>query len=419
MLYEKLNEYQAGGVYPMHMPGHKRNTGLLGSGLPYGIDVTEIHGFDNLHEPQGVLKETAELAAGLYGSDRAFLLINGSTVGILAAIGALTGRGDKILMASNCHVSVFNAASLFGLVPVYITPDTDELTGIALSVDPAVVETALDADDEIRLVVVTSPTYEGVVSDIQSIAEAAHKRGVPVFVDEAHGAHLGFSGRFPENAVREGADVVVMSLHKTLPALTQCSLLHVCGERADVGEITRLLSVLQTTSPSYVLMASIDSCLRLLVSDKDRLFTDYERNLEQFGRDVEGLQNLSFFGVRCGDGYIDWRSEAAEAPICHGKTIEASPRHVFAFDPGKIVIVTNRAAISGFELADILRTEHKIELEKACPNYAVAMTSVCDTTEGFSRLASALIAIDGSVTVGGSREDAKKAVKSKKRSIDV
>ena len=372
MLYDKLKEYSASGVYPMHMPGHKRNTGLLLPGLPYEIDISEISGFDFLHDPQGVLRETAEIAAGLYASDKAFPLINGSTVGILAAIGAHAGRGDKVLVARGCHISVHNAIELFGLEPVFIVPEIDEATGIACSVDPAVIEAALDSNADIRLVVITSPTYEGVISDVAAIADISHSRGVPLFVDSAHGAHLGFSKGFPDSAVHSGADITVVSLHKTLPALTQCSLLLVCGERADLGELSRLLSVLQTSSPSYVLMASIDRCLRLLLSDKDRLFFEYESCLERFSREVGALKKLSV--------------------LCKGKDI----RHpdFFAFDPGKIVIVTRDSNISGFELMSIMREEYKIELEMARPDYAVAMTSVCDTPEGVSRLAQALIAVD-------------------------
>jgi len=372
MLYDKLKEYATGGVYPMHMPGHKRNTTLLPPGLPYEIDITEINGFDDLHEPRGVLLETAKLAAELYGSDKSYLLVNGSTVGILAAIGAHTKRGDKILITGACHRSVNNAAALFGLEQIYITPDADDASGIQPSVDPASVASALDNDVGIKLVVVTSPSYEGVVSDIASIAQTVHARNLPLLVDSAHGAHLGFSKYFPDSAVHAGADIVVMSLHKTLPALTQCSLMHVCSNRANSTELKRLLSFLQTSSPSYVLIASIDRCLRLLASDKDRLFEGYERNLDRFRSDIKPLENL----------YVLNRD--ADSP----------PPGIFAFDPGKLVIVTKKTALSGITLSDILRTEYKIELELARPNYAIAMTSICDNKEGLTRLAEALIKTD-------------------------
>ena len=372
MLYSRLKAYSASGAYPMHMPGHKRNVELLPRGLPYDIDITEIHGFDDLHNACGVLQETTRLAMELYGSNKAFLLINGSTVGNLAAIGAHTGRGDKILITGNPHRSIRNAVGLFGLDPLYIESEADEMSGIGCSVCPSTVETALEKNPDVRLVVVTSPTYEGVISDISSISHIVHARNIPLLVDSAHGAHLGFSPGFPDSAVRSGADIVVMSLHKTLPALTQCSLLHVCGNRANEKEVSRMLSVLQTSSPSYVLMASIDCCLRLLVSDKDRLFSEYERNLNQFSEEIKPLQCLSV--------------------LYHDRVPLRS--NFYAFDPGKIVIVTKKTALSGVALANILRAEFKIELELACTDYAIAMTSICDSAEGLSRLAGALCAID-------------------------
>ena len=372
MLYDKLKTYSTSGVYPMHMPGHKRNTEKLPPGLPYDIDITEIHGFDDLHDPTGILEETSQLAARLYGSNKAYLLVNGTTVGILAAIGALTARGDKILIAGEHHWSVTNAAALFGLTPVFLPPETDETTGVALSVEPAAVKTALDKEPDVRLIVVTSPSYEGVVSDISAIADVAHSRNIPLLTDSAHGAHLGFSPAFPESAVQAGADIAVMSLHKTLPALTQCSLLHICTDRVDAAEVKRLLSVLQTSSPSYVLMASISQCLELLSSEKDMLFGDYERNLKDFDATIKTLKNLRV--------------------LCHGA--DTLHRGFFAYDPGKLVILAQNTAISGALLAEILRNDHRIEIERVCAGYVIAMTSVCDSPEGFSRLAKALKTID-------------------------
>lgn len=375
MLYEKLKEYAASVAYPMHMPGHKRNRRLMHDSLSCDIDVTEIPGFDDLHNPQGVLLETSRLAAALYGSREAFLLVNGSTVGILAAIGAHTKRGDKILAISNCHWSTPNASKLFGLDIVYITSEVDATTGVPCSTSPASIESALNLNPDIKLVIITSPTYEGVVSDIASIADVVHNKGAILLVDGAHGAHLGFSDAFPQNPTTRGADIVVISLHKTLPALTQCSLLHVCSRRADTAEIKRMLSILQTSSPSYVLMSSIDYCLRLLASDKDELFLEYKLNLTDFHNRVQGLRNLSI--------------------LCHGNSIPTEQtKSFYDFDPGKIVVITKNTAINGVLLAEILRTKYKIEIERACEDYLIAMTSICDSSEGFTRLADALCAID-------------------------
>jgi len=372
MLYDKLKKYSADGVYPMHMPGHKRNSEFMPVGLSFETDITEIHGFDDLHNPRGVLFDTTRLASEIYGSLEAFLLINGSTVGILAAIGAHTKRGDKILTDVNCHRSVPNAAGLFGLEVSYITPEIDVSTGIPGSIAPEAIEDVLANNKSIKFVVITSPSYEGVVSDIEAIANTTHKAGALLFVDCSHGAHLGFSDAFPKSPVSLGADIVVMSLHKTLPALTQCSLLHICSERANVAATKRLLSVLQTSSPSYVLMASIDSCLRLLKDDSRKLFCDYEQNLKDFYHKVKtGCKHLSF------------------------------PSHssFFDYDMGKIVIVTKNTSLSSVEFSDILRSKYKIELERTTEDYVIAMTSICDTNEGFKCLADALIDADSQETI--------------------
>jgi len=225
-------------------------------------------------------------------------------------------------------------------------------------------------------VIITSPTYEGVISDIATIADIVHEQNIPLLVDGAHGAHLGLSACFPDDIIRTGADVVVMSLHKTLPALTQCSLLHASGKRAKTAEIEGLLSVLQTSSPSYVLMASIDYCLRLLESDKERLFSEYKQNLDAFNRSIMVLKNLSVLN--------------------HG-TSKPIPGF-FSFDLGKLVIATKNTILDGVMLTNILRKEYNIELELAFKNYAIAMTSICDHPEGFTRLADALIKIDHSIT---------------------
>ena len=374
--YSHENIYPKDTMYPFHMPGHKRNTEMLSNDFPYKMDITEIHGFDDLRYLNAEIGETADLAAKLYGSKKAFLLINGSTVGILAGIGAFTKRGDKILFTKSCHRSVFNAADLFGLEPVYLTPGIDEISGVENSTTPEMIENSLMLNPDIKLIVITSPSYEGVISDIKSITEIAHKRDVTVLVDSAHGAHLGFSGFFPESAVETGADVVVMSLHKTLPALTQCSLIHVCSDRADIDEIYRLLFTLQTSSPSYILMASIDYCLRLLDTERERLFKDYELRLSRFYNDIKDLKHLSVIDVK--------RDNFHKIHL-----------GFYDFDPGKIVMITKDTAFEKESLSNILREKYRLELESTHPKHAIAMTSICDTGEGFTRLAAALNEIDG------------------------
>jgi len=383
MLYKKLIEYIETDIYPMHMPGHKRNPEFVPVDLNCCIDITEIPGFDDLREPRGVLSETAELAAELYQCREAFLLVNGSTVGILAAVGAHCKRGDKILAADNCHWSTPNAAELFGLDVQYITLDADVETGVPCSVTADSVKNALHNDPDIKMVVITSPSYEGVISDISLIAKVVHDAGALLLVDCAHGAHLGFSDHFPKSPTGLGTDIAVVSLHKTLPALTQCSLLLMCSDRVDIDATKRLLNILQTSSPSYILTASIDHCLKLLKSDKDsgksKLFDEYKDNLDYFASCIQGLKNLTvlYHSSPCRCGFYD-------------------------FDPGKIVIVPvtfkhkkkRTADVDSSHIAGLLRDDYKIEIERVCDDYLIAMTSICDTREGFTRLADALCLID-------------------------
>ena len=381
MLRDQLLKYASTDACPMHMPGHKRNTALLGEGLPYSIDITEIDGFDNLHDPHGVLLDTAGLAAALYGSRRAFLLINGSTAGILAAIRGTVKRGEKIIMARNCHKSVYHAAELNLLKTVYLMPEADGETGIGGSVTAAQVERALREHPDAKPVVITSPTYEGVVSDICAISDAAHRRGVPVLVDEAHGAHLGFSGGFPAEALKSGADLVIMSLHKTLPALTQCALAHVGGSLVDAEKIAGQLAIFETSSPSYVLMSSIDDCVRRLAAEKNALFTAYEQRMQRFDDAVRGLEKLRV--------------------LCHGADRLLDHETFFRYDPGKVVICTGRTGLTGSALTALLRDRYRIELEMAYAGYAIGMTSICDPEEHVQRLADALIEIDRCAEANG------------------
>ncbi|MDR1299884.1 MAG: DegT/DnrJ/EryC1/StrS family aminotransferase [Oscillospiraceae bacterium] len=375
-LYEKLSRYAASGAVPMHVPGHKRNVGLLGARLPYGIDVTELPGFDSLHDMRGILLGVAERAAALYGSERAFPLVNGSTGGLLAAVRALTSRGDAVVMARNCHMSVYSAVEMNGLDPVVITPGYDALSGIPCSVNPGAVADAIDKCPGCALVIITSPTYEGVVSDVRAISEATRSRSVPLLVDAAHGAHLGFSDFFPESAIREGADVVVSSLHKTLPALTQCALALTRGPLSRPGDLARELAVFQTSSPSYVLLASIDACISLLGTRRADLFGAFEDNLRHFDERIAGLGALR--------------------AICHGGDLAGGHGGFYGYDPGKIVVSARGLGASGAALAEALRSGYGIETEMSASDYVVAVATVCDVRSSFDAFAEALISIDRS-----------------------
>lgn len=372
-LYDKLKEYSKSGCYGFHMPGHKRNGGLIGAELPYSLDITEIDGFDDLHHSHGILKEAQERAAQVYGADETHFLVNGSTSGILSAVLGCTQPGDTILMARNCHKSVYNAVCLNGLSPVYIYPEILPGTEINGAVSAAQAEALLDQHPDVRAMVITSPTYDGVVSDVRALAGLAHSRGIPLILDEAHGAHFGFHPYFPQNGNELGADIVIHSLHKTLPSLTQTALLHMNGDIADRRSVRKYLHMLQSSSPSYILMASIDECIRLLAEKKEELFDGYTRLLDGARSELACMKHLKLF----------------ESEI---------------YDRSKLVIDVSNAGLidreetkkyTGKQLSADLRETYLLQMEMAAPDYVIAMTSPGDTEQGIERLIKALFEIDG------------------------
>ena len=370
LLYN-LQKYGKSDFACFHMPGHKRNVEVLGSDLPYEIDITEIDGFDNLYHANGYIKDIQDYAQKIYGAKKSFILVNGSTCGILASIRALTQEGDHVLIARNSHKSVYNAIELCKLKATHLYPEMNS-DFIYQSVTAKQVEEKFRENPNIKLVVITSPTYEGVISNINEIAKVVHSHNAILFVDEAHGAHLYFDNRFSGGAVQNGADVVVNSLHKTLPALTQCALLNVCSDSVDADEILRQLAVFQTSSPSYVLMSSIEKCLHFTFDNKKKLFEDYYQNLSDFNQKAKKLKNLKI--------------------LCYGK--DKKHKLIYGFDFGKLTIITTQTNITGVELASILRQKYQIEVEMAYISYVVAMTSICDKKQNFERLINALLEID-------------------------
>ena len=279
MLDQKLTEYTQSNIYPFHMPGHKRRP--IDFPNPYTIDITEIDGFDNLHHAEDILHDAQQRAADLYGAKRSFYLVNGSTCGLLAAICAAAPKKSRILVARNSHKAVYHGIFLNEYDAVYLYPEVAGI-GIQGQITAEAVEEKFTLYPDIAAVVITSPTYDGVVSDIRSIAETVHRHGIPLIVDEAHGAHFGFGGGFPENAVKLGADVVIVSLHKTLPSFTQTALLHVCSDRIKEKDIAKYLGIFETSSPSYLFMAGMEKCIRMVKDGGQELFGNYRKLLDDF-----------------------------------------------------------------------------------------------------------------------------------------
>lgn len=342
MLYDKLKNNKK---IPFHMPGHKRNTKLLGDKFPYDIDITEIDGFDNLHSPDGIIREIEEKAKEVYESENSFILVNGSTVGILAGILTTVKQGDTVLIARNCHKSVYNGIELAGAKAEYILPELDKY-GILKAVEPAEFEEKISLFNP-RLVVITSPTYEGVNSDIEKLCDITHKYNIPIMLDAAHGAHYVGYAKY--------ADITVMSLHKTMPALTQCALAHVNGRLVSHEEYRIKLSMLETSSPSYILMSSVEECLELNLD-----YWTFINKREKLFKECKELRHLEL---------ID-------------------------YDISKLVIFCGNCNINGVKLAEKLRIEYNIEVEMAAKNYVVLILTACDDFKNYKLLRKALFQID-------------------------
>lgn len=368
-LYKKLETYGQEGYYPFHMPGHKRNKASVYGDFPIEQDITEIYGFDNLHHAEGIIKEAQEELARLYEVKQSFLSVNGSTAAILSAISASVEKGGQILVARNCHKAVYHGIYLRDLEPIYIYPQTDSKLGINGEILTSRVERSLEENKNIQAVLITSPTYDGVVSDIQEIARIAHEHQVPLIVDEAHGAHFRYSSYFPVPAEKLGADVVIQSFHKTLPSMTQTAVLHRCSDLVDGTKLARFMDIYQTSSPSYVLMASIDACVDKMKREGTDMFRTFTRQLEQARRSL----------AKC--NYIRLVPEPGN-------------KEYFDFDRSKIILSTEHCSFNGTQLAKILRQEFKIEVEMETEQYVIAMAAVGDTEEGFLRLCEAIQTID-------------------------
>ncbi|MBM7707303.1 arginine/lysine/ornithine decarboxylase [Chryseomicrobium aureum] len=292
-LVEKLQQFVEKQPMSLHVPGHKNGyfstlPKALRDSLSY--DVTELTGLDDLHAPEGVIQEAQDLLSTFYGSDASYFLVNGSTVGNLAMMLAATTPGDRVLIQRNAHKSVFHAVELARVRPMFITPEWDHRTETAAHVSLQGIQQAFHEFPDIRAVALTTPTYFGVVSDLLEIVEFCHTKGVPVLVDEAHGAHFQGSDYFPVSALECGADVVVQSAHKSLPAMTMGSFLHSKSKFVGKDRLEHALRMLQSSSPSYPVMASLDDARAYLASFTAR---DYHHFMDKRALFLDSLQGIS------------------------------------------------------------------------------------------------------------------------------
>lgn len=372
-IVEALEWLQQTDYYPFHMPGHKRRMANHPLSQAYERDITEIDGFDNLHDPQGIILESMEKAKKLYGTKETFFLVNGSTAGILTAVHACVSYGEKIIVSRNSHKSVYHAIALLNLQAVYLMPKQIPEWGMAAGISSKEVEKAVRENPDAKAVLITSPTYEGFVSPIREIARLVHGAKIPLIVDEAHGAHFPFSDRFPDSALEQGADLVVQSLHKTMPSLTQTALLHLQGDLVELRRVKRFLAVFQSSSPSYLFLGSIENCLCLVEKRGKALWEPILAEMEKFCQETQRLNHIR---VRPGEEERDslkliiapWKAKSGGRPY------------------------------TGADLyRELLETYH-IQMEMAAFGYTLGIVTCMDEAEGLNRLKTALMEIDRRLT---------------------
>ncbi|MBR1865300.1 MAG: aminotransferase class I/II-fold pyridoxal phosphate-dependent enzyme [Lachnospiraceae bacterium] len=394
-----LTSYHTEGCYPWHMPGHKRRLNTIFPEVvanPFLIDMTEVGELDEFHDPSGMIQKAWERAAEIYGSQRSYYLVNGATCGILASISAVCRHGDTLIVARNCHKSVYHAIRLLDLRPVYVMPEWNERWDMFGGVLTDSVKRAVKEHPEARAVVLVSPTYEGVVSDVERIARVVHKAGIPLIVDEAHGAHFEYMSnvnetiskvdysRIPVPAIRLGADLVVESLHKTLPAMTQCAILHENSQLVSRERLEEFLSIYQSSSPSYVFLASMEACIEKMDHERDGRFILYKELLAEYRKGFGTLSHI----------HLMEREDFPKGGIA-------------GYDEGKLVFSVRGCGwrqedrvvpFTGTMLADMLQREYGQMMEMAGCSYILAMTSVADSKEAFAALYQAMESIDEQLT---------------------
>lgn len=364
-IYKMLKEYKNKNPLPFHMPGHILGRGLCDElKLAGSLDITEIPGSDCLHEPEGVIKKAQERAASCFGADYSLFLVNGSTSGIHAMIQATIKPEGKLILGRDCHVSAMNALAQINGEPVFVSPEVDEKNRIPLGVTPESLEKVIKENPNAQAILINRPGYYGTATKLNKISKLAKAYEIPLLVDEAHGAHFCFHEDFPNPAITLGADLCVQSLHKTLPALTQAAILHGNSKGlVDRSIIEKAVSMVQTTSPSYLLMASIDMA-RSFMEDKGReLYENLKHNIFDFY--IKLNKNTGIKIVAC--DYSDFENDFS--------------RIVLSFEP---------IGLSGFEAERLLRTRFGIVAEMADLNNIVLIATPFHIFEDFDKLLVAL-----------------------------
>ena len=362
-----------------HTPGHKSGKGIstrfrkfVGPKI-FSIDLTTLDEVDSLHKPRGVIKEAQELAAKAYGAERSYFLVNGTTGGNHAMILAACNPGDKVLLSRNAHKSVLAAMILSGVEPVFFRPKVDPQLKITMNVPFDEARKAIDSNPDAKILFLTSPNYYGLCAELDRIIPYAHESGMIVLVDEAHGPHLKFHAELPPSAIEFGADLCVQSTHKIIGGMTQASMLHAQGTRIDFPTLTNVLRFVQTTSPSYILMASLDLARMQMATEGEKLLEKAIRLAEDARTKINKIPGLSCFGIE----------------------------QVGRFDITKLTVDVTQLGVSGYHISQRLNNEFNIQVEMADAFHILVIVSLGDSRDDLTRLVEGL----NRIAAGISRKD--------------
>lgn len=373
-LFSSLLEHSETCLHRFHIPGHKGGGGVdpafrsfIGDNA-LKIDLINLEPLDDLHRPRGIIRQAQELAAEAFGSEHTFFSVQGTSTALMAMIMAVCREGEKILLPRNVHKSIMSALLVTGASPVFLTPEIDEDLGIAHCLTPGIVRQALEAHPDAKALLVIHPTYYGMCSDLGGIVELAHAQGIPVLVDEAHGGHFYFHRDLPISAMQAGADVSAVSMHKLCGSLTQSSLLNVQGNLVSPERIQAMLSVLTTTSTSYLLLSSLDTARRHMVAHGASLL----------GRAMELAHHV--------------RASVNDLPhvVCAGNEVVQRCESVADWDPTKLSFSVKQLGMTGRQVERILRSEHGIEVEMSDLFNVLCLMTIGDVPDNAAALIAAM-----------------------------
>lgn len=380
-LFEAMRDYAKKDMSAFHTPGHKQGKGadpefraLVGDNM-LRIDLCELPEVDNLHDPDGVIKEAQELAAEAFDADATFFLVNGSTTGNNVMIMTVCDPGDKIIIPRNAHKSMIGGCIISGAKPVWMLPLWDDQLCVGHGVTPEEVEQALLEHPDAKGVCIIHPTYFGGVADLKRIADLCHAHGKPLLVDEAHGPHFHFHDQLPVSGLAAGADMVVQSTHKIISGMTQASMLHVQGDRVNVNRVRNVLQLIQSTSPNYVLMASLDTARRQMATQGEQLLANTIAMAEDARTRLNAIPGVFVFGRdRC------------------------APGGLYDLDVTKLTINVTELGMTGFMALDVLNEEFDIQSEMATLHNVLLIVTIGNDQRDLDRVVDAFTALSDRAT---------------------